>query len=195
MGRKSALSPDQWIEIERRTVVEGESVYALAKEFGVNESTVRRKIKPNFADKAEVAQKHHADLRAIAIEKARIDKESRTISDKIAELPYAKQVIVHDLSRRLVNISNSLASAAELGAATAHRLSALANSEVAKVDDAEPLASVENLKGVAALTKLANESATIALNLLSANKDRIKEVEDMERTKAIPSGLDHFYGQ
>lgn len=195
MGRKSALSPDQWIEIERRIVVEGESVYALAKEFGVNESTVRRKIKPNFADKAEVAQKHHADLRAIAIEKARIDKESRTISDKIAELPYAKQVIVHDLSRRLVNISNSLASAAELGAATAHRLSALANSEVAKVDDAEPLASVENLKGVAALTKLANESATIALNLLSANKDRIKEVEDMERTKAIPSGLDHFYGQ
>ena len=195
MGRKSALSPDQWIEIERRIVVDGESVYALAKEFGVNESTVRRKIKPNFADKAEVAQKHHADLRAIAIEKARIDKESRTISDKIAELPYAKQVIVHDLSRRLVNISNSLASAAELGAQTAHRLSALANSEVAKVDDAEPLASVENLKGVAALTKLANESATIALNLLSANKDRIKEVEDMERTKAIPSGLDHFYGQ
>lgn len=195
MGRKSALSPDQWIEIERRIVVDGESVYALAKEFGVNESTVRRKIKPNFADKTEVAQKHHADLRAIAIEKARIDKESRTISDKIAELPYAKQVIVHDLSRRLANISNSLASAAELGAATAHRLSALANSEVAKVDDAEPLASVENLKGVAALTKLANESATIALNLLSANKDRIKEVEDMERTKAIPSGLDHFYGQ
>ena len=176
-------------------MVENESIYALAKEFGVNESTIRRKIKPNFADKAEVAQKHHADLRSIAIEKARIDKESQSISEKIAELPYAKQVIVHDLSRRLVNISNSLASAAELGAATAHRLSALANSEVAKVDDAEPLASVENLKGVAALTKLANESATIALNLLSANKDRIKEVEDMERTKAIPSGLDHFYGQ
>lgn len=190
MGRKSALSPDQWIEIERRIVVEGESIYALAKEFGVNESTVRRKIKPNFADKTEVAQKHHADLRAMAIEKARIDKESRTISDKIAELPYAKQVIVHDLSRRLANISNSLASAAELGAATAHRLSALANSEVAKVDDAEPLASVENLKGVAALTKLANESATIALNLLNANKETVQRINTDDDGAGIPTSIE-----
>lgn len=126
----------------------------------------------------------------MAIEKARIDKESRTISDKIAELPYAKQVIVHDLSRRLANISNSLASAAELGAATAHRLSALANSEVAKVDDAEPLASVENLKGVAALTKLANESATIALNLLNANKETVQRINTDDDGAGIPTSIE-----
>ena len=82
-----------------------------------------------------------------------------------------------------------------LGAATAHRLSALANSEVSKVDDAEPLKSVESLKGVAALTRLANDSASIAINLLSANKDRIQRAEEEANNQAIPAGLDHFYAQ
>lgn len=61
---------------------------------------------------------------------------------------------------------------------TAHRLQALANSEVQKVDDAEPLASLEALRGVQVLTKLANESAQTGLNLLTANK---KTVEDNNR--------------
>jgi len=66
------------------------------------------------------------------------------------------------------------------GAATAHRLNALANSEVAKVDDSSPLSSLENLRGVGVLTKLANESANIALNLLAANKDRVANIEAEE---------------
>ena len=78
------------------------------------------------------------------------------------------------LAEKLQNISQSLASAAEHGAATAHRLAALANSEVAKIDDAAVLApeSLEAMKGVAALTKLSNEAAATGLNLLAANKKR-----------------------
>jgi hypothetical protein len=67
----------------------------------------------------------------------------------------------------------------------------LANSEVNKVDDADPLNhdSIEALKGVGVLTKLANDSSQIAVNLLSANKDMIKEVNagnDFELPKGGP---------
>ena len=176
MARPSKLTPDQWKEVERR-VIAGEPIRAVAREFGINEAAIRQRVSTQTPRVKMVAEKL---------------AEAQTA---LAELPVHQQYIAVSLAEKLRNISDNLAAAAQYGAQTAHRLSALANSEVAKVDDAEPLASVENLKGVAALTKLANESATIALNLLSANKDRISEVEDMERAKAIPSGLDHFYGQ
>lgn len=69
-----------------------------------------------------------------------------------------------------------------MGAATAHRLSAIANSQVAKVDDADPSKSMDMLRDVAVLTKMANDASTIGLNLLSANKEMVKnanlELED-----------------
>jgi hypothetical protein len=55
-------------------------------------------------------------------------------------------------------------------------LNALANSEVAKVDDADPLGSLEALRGVGVLSKLANESAAVALNLLAANKPAVERL-------------------
>lgn len=69
MGRKSSLTAEQWIEIERRMRVHDASAFVLAKEFGVNESSIRRKIKPNNADKAERAQNHPSELLDIAADK------------------------------------------------------------------------------------------------------------------------------
>ncbi len=70
-----------------------------------------------------------------------------------------------------------LAGAAKFGAATAHRLSGIAHNKVQEIDDAAPLdaKSLDALKGVAVLTKLANESSQIGVNLLAANKEMIKE--------------------
>lgn len=181
MGRKSALTPEQWAEIDRRILLEGESAYKLAKEFGVNESTIRRKIKPSCADKAESAVTH-PEIRAIALRKANADDESERVARRIAQLPVATQRVVTSLAARLSTISGHLASAAEYGAATAHRLTALANAEVSKVDDADPLSgdSMDAMRGVAALTKLANDSASIAINLLAANKDTVKALNAEE---------------
>ena len=189
MGRKSSLTPEQWIEIERRHVINGESINSLAAEFGVNESTVRRKIKPNNTE----PQNRQNPLQALALDKVKADTEAKRIAEKIAELPYAKQQIVSDLARKLTNISEHLCSAAEYGAATSHRLSAIANGQVEKIDDAEPEKSIEALKRISALTKMANESSEIGLNLLRANKEA---VDDMNRTPdaQTPSGLTHFYG-
>lgn len=173
MGRKSLLTADQWIAIERRHVVDGESINALAIEFGVNESSIRRKIKPNKAESKSTEN----PLKIIALEKVKSDAESKRIAESIAQLPYAKQQIVSDLAAKLTGISNQLAGAAYFGAATSHRLSGIAHGKAMEIDDASPLTeeSMESLKGIAVLTKMANDSSQIGLNLLAANKEFIKD--------------------
>jgi hypothetical protein len=117
-------------------------------------------------------------LRVLAQEKVEADKQVQRITEQIAELPIARQQIVTDLARKLTNISDHLASAAEYGAATAHRLSGIAHMKIGEIDDAKPLdqQSIETLKGIAVLTKMANESSEIAVNLLRANKETIDEL-------------------
>lgn len=178
MGRKSALTPDQWVEIERRILLDGESAYSLAIEFGVNESSIRRKIKPSNADKAEFGEKTVPELRSIAVRKIAADAESRDVADAIAILPYAKQQIVMTLAQRLTNISEHLGGAAEYGAATAHRLAGIANGRVAQIDDATPLDEdgIVELKAIAVLTRMANDAAEIPLNLLKANKEVVDTI-------------------
>lgn len=166
MARPSKLSPEQWADIERRFLA-GEGASDLAREFGVHPSQITRRV-------SHVSQKVES-----------VAKQLATAQTALAELPIRQQYIAVSLADKLRNISDNLASAAQYGAQTAHRLSALANSEVAKVDDAEPLASVDSLKGVAALTKLANDSASIALNLLSANKDTVQKLNDGDQGLTI----------
>lgn len=158
MGRKSKLTPDQWAEIDRRMAA-GEGQSALAREFGMSPAQItRRKVSAKPQLVREVAQKL-ADAQ-----------------NALAELPVSQQYTALSLAEKLRSISSNLASAAEYGAKTAHRLHALANSEVAKVDDADPIASVENLRNVGVLTKLANESAHCALNLVAANKETVSRL-------------------
>jgi len=159
MARPSKLTPEQWAVIESR-YMSGDSARALSREFGVDEAAIRRKFRrdgPQVRDAAELLAKGQS---------------------AVAALPVALQPVAIDLAARLRNISASLACAAELGAATAHRLQALANSEVAKVDDAEPMASIDTLRNVGVLTKLANDSSVIARDLLAANKGAIQPDDD-----------------
>lgn len=161
MGRKSKLTAAQWAEVDRRAL-EGESQRALAREFGLSSSALTQRYAK--LGKLESVQKVAAKI---------VDAER-----SLAALPIAAQQTAHNLATKLRSISDNLASAAMYGAATAHRLSALANAEVAKVDDAQPLnpESLEAMKGVAALTKLANDSGSIALNLLAANKEAVTKI-------------------
>lgn len=158
MGRPSKLTDRQWADIERR-MVGGEAVRALAREYKIQPSTIRERLS---------ARVEATKTAAASMAKA---------GELLDKLPISAQINARSLADRLRGISDNLAAAAELGAMTAHRLQALANSEVQKVDDARPLDSLEALKGVALLTKLANDSAETGLNLLAANKDRIKDQE------------------
>jgi hypothetical protein len=170
MARPSKLTPAQWSEVERRLLA-GETARSLGREFGINEAAIRKRF---------------GAYQSLSTQSTQV----RTAAEKIAEanialeaLPPAQRPIAIDLADKLRSISFSLASAAELGAKTAHRLHALANSEIGKVDDADPLAeeSLSALKGVSVLTKLANDSSAIALNLLSANKDAVRQMSEPDQ--------------
>lgn len=169
MARPSKLTPEQWAEVERRAS-EGEVIRALAKEFGVDEAAIRRKVNPQTPQVRKMAER------------------LAEVQTELAALPLRQQHLAVNLAEKLRNISTSLACAAELGAKTSHRLQALANSQVAKVDDADPMKSLGELRDVGVLTKLANDSAAIALNLLSANREAVQKMNstDDEATKAPP---------
>lgn len=177
MPRPSKLSPAQWKEVERRAL-QGESASALGREFGVSEGAIRKRI---------------AGERSISEQSTKVREVAEKLADAeiaLRALPLGQRQVAIDLSEKLRSISSSLASAAELGAKTAHRLHALANSEVGKVDDAAPLSteSINALKGVGVLTKLANESSHVALNLLAANKETVTRLN--EQPEPEERGLD-----
>jgi hypothetical protein len=82
------------------------------------------------------------------------------------------------LTAQLTSISTHLASAANYSAATAHRLAGIANASVNLLDDTGPISddSLASLKGIATLTKLANEWSEIGIKLLRANKDAVDDL-------------------
>jgi len=170
MARPSKLSPEQWHELERR-LARGEKASALAREFGISPASVTTRV-------SKVSKKILETAHALA--------DAQTA---LAELPVAQQYAAVSLAEKLRSISSSLASAAELGAKTSHRLHALANAEVAKVDDAEPLQSLDALRGVGVLTKLANDSAQIAVGLLTANRETMREEARPPAAETAQSGV------
>lgn len=161
MGRRSKLSDQQWAEA-KRMALEGKSPKQIADHFGVARSTIVEGISDSVSK-----------IRSTAAQVV-------TAEQALTSLPISDRLLTMDLASRLRSISSSLAMAAEKGAQTAHRLHHLANEQVAKVDDAEPLSgeSISSLKNVGILTKLGNDSAQIALNLLAANKATVEKLND-----------------
>lgn len=164
MGRPSKLTDKQWAEIEAK-LLEGESRRSLADKYGVSETAIRKRFGSHIEQIKTVANQ------VVAAERA------------MQELPVSSQVAAANYAAKLRALSDHLLGAATYGAATAHRLSGIAHAKVAEIDDAAPLdaESMESMKSVAVLTKMANESATIGLNLLNANKDAVKDMNQQQR--------------
>ena len=150
MPRASKLSDHQWQQVRDRLLV-GETTSALAREFGIDEAAIRKR----FGSRASL-NAQRTDVRAAAMALAVLAPEHRSAAITLGE--------------RLANVSTNLASAAELGSATAHRLHALANAAAAKIDDADPVPGVDPVRAVAALTATANAASSLPLGLLSANR-------------------------
>lgn len=163
MGRPSKLSPEQWAEIERR-ITDGEVLRDLAKEFDVSPAAISRK---GFTQQSKRVQE--------------VAQQVAKAQTALAELPVAQQYTALSLADKLRSISSSLAAGAELGAKNFHRLNALANAELQKVNDAAVLTddtSMAALKTVSVLTKMANDAASSPINLLAANKETVKRIND-----------------
>ena len=158
MGRPSNLTDAQWEELKGR-IARGEKPADLAREYGVSKSAISTRVSKRIETVKSVANQ------IVKTEEA------------LRGLPVSEQLLAVSLASELSAVSMHLAGAAKFGAATAHRLSGIAHAKVQEIDDAAPLdaKSFDALKGVAVLTKLANESSHIGVNLLAANKDMIKE--------------------
>lgn len=159
MGRPSKLTDRQWSNVEKRLLA-GESQGALAKEYKISKAAIQKRFSGRLETVKTVANQ------LVAAEQA------------LHKLPVSDQLATLTLADELRAISTHLAGAAKFGAATAHRLSGIAHAKVQEIDDAAPLdeKSMESLKGVAVLTKIANEASTIGVNLLAANKDTVREI-------------------
>lgn len=180
MARPSKLTDAQWEAIGKRLLA-GESAASLAREYGVSKAA----ISARFSKRTETIKN---------VAKQIVDTERA-----LSFLNVSEQMAARSLADDLKAISDHLAGAARFGAATAHRLSGIAHSKVAEIDDATPIndeRSVAALKGVAVLTRMANESSEIAINLLRANKDTVddmnKRARDAAPTLGAPSDLSNL---
>jgi hypothetical protein len=158
MARPSKLTEAQWSEIKRRLAM-GERACDLAIEYKVSKATISTKV-----------AKPIQTVKAVANQILEAEKSFRSLA-------VSEQLLTVNLLDELKAISFHLAGAGKFGAATSHRLNGIAHAKVQEIDDADPLSekSLDALRGVALMTKVANDSATIGLNLLSANKEMVRD--------------------
>ncbi|HLN23345.1 MAG TPA: helix-turn-helix domain-containing protein [Patescibacteria group bacterium] len=172
MARPSKLTDAQWSEIAQR-IAKGETMRKLAREFGVSPASISERV-----------SKQAKHLKTAATQLFQAEQAVRA-------LPVSEQHTVRSLSDMLLSISSNLASAAELGSATAQHLNTLARAQsrlIGKTDN--PDENTAALKSVAMLTATANEAAKIGANLIAANKGAL-----VPEDNKVPSGLGHFYGE
>ena len=144
MTRTTKLTEKQWEEITRR-MVEGEKAAALAKEFKINRSAISRRVAQQVEQINSVSNQY-------------VEAETAVIS-----MPISQQLLATKRINNLRAIRDNMASAANYNAASTHRLAAIVNGIVQRIDDSNPLSevSLDAARSVAAYTKLANEVAVI----------------------------------
>lgn len=157
---KKKITEAQWDEILNRQL-SGESMRSIAKDYGITEGAIRKKIGT-----------HSKQIKSVANQ---IVKVERTFE----ALPFGTQIKVRTLADKLKAISNHMAGAAEYGAATAHRLSQIANAQVEKIDAVNPEQSMTELRTIASMQDTANKAAMIASGLIKEyGSDPVRDIEE-----------------
>lgn len=167
MGRPSKLTPAQWDEIHRR-LLKGEKTADLAREFNISKTRISERFSGRFETVQSVAN------------------QILTAEQAFQALPVAEQIETVSILNDLRAVSQHLASAAKFGAATAHRVAMIANRQLDKLDEADPLADdgVNTLRVVSAMTEVANKAGQLGIGLLQANKETVKEMN--QQAKPLP---------
>lgn len=163
MPYPAKIGPGQWAEIERRAAA-GESVCAIAADFGVSEGALRKR----GISKAKVLK-----VRKVAEQLAAAQAE-------VAALPPSQQALAISLADELRAISANLADAARFGSATASMLHRAANQEVLRADMESRALDEPTLRAVAMATRTANEAGAIGLALLKNNEEAMREAAERE---------------
>jgi predicted DNA-binding protein YlxM (UPF0122 family) len=173
MARPSKLTDKQWETIGKR-LLNGESAASLAREFDISKASVSTRFSKRTETIKDVAKQIVATEAALSF------------------LNVSEQMAARSLADGLKDISGHLIGAARFGAATSHRLSGIAHSKVMEIDDAAPMDDLSRkaLSDVAALTRMANESSEIGVNLLKANKETIEDLNKADAAKQPVSRIE-----
>lgn len=176
LDKRRKVSPDQWLEIQQR-IIAGEKPSAFADEYGVSAAHIYQRCVSGGENQVRAD-----NTRKLAASMAKSETA-------FAALPIVEQVMVRTLADHLKNISHNLAGAANFGARNAHRLSAIAHE---CIEGLQPLHEDQSgdeavdthirnsnlMTSAMHATAGANEAAKIGLNLLSANKDMLKDLDN-----------------
>lgn len=175
MPRPSKLTAAQWEEIKTRRAL-GESAAALSREFGISETSISKRVSQYVPQVSQLAKQI---------------VETRVAMDA---LPLADQHRVMRLADKLMAISAKLGEAAEMGADTAARMSALANKQISKINPDDPMESAEHLQAIAGLTKIANDASAIPLKVIALSQSQKEEhpEDGAQVPKALPVSVDDF---
>jgi len=162
------LTQKQWDKIKEKLDA-GEKATDLAKIYKVTPQAIYGR----FAYK----QKQVKELANQIVESHQLlDKTLKNFTPDI-------QLEAWDMASDLLHISKHVAGGAKYGAMTFYRLAGIANQHAQQLDDSKP--DAESLARIAGLTKVANDAAAPALNLLAANRkwterDKLNpELQDM----------------
>ena len=155
---KPKLTEKQWSKIKDR-LDSGEKAAALAREYGVTRSAIGQRFAGRKKAVNELANQ--------------IVSHHQSLQNALQQFTPDIQVEAWDMAGDLLTISKHVGGGSKYGAMTFHRLSGIANLHAQKLSNDNP--DPEQLMRIAQLTKVANDAAAPALNLLAAIRERFNQ--------------------
>lgn len=175
MARKSKLTPSQWEEILKRHLVDGESVNSLAKEFVIDEKSIRNYLNKSTSCKDEkdsIPNKSESKSEAIQNTAVELIEHARSRlgneSDARVAISLAEQTI--SVRSRLTQVANNTLE-------VALEISEFARKHKGKIFQGDSI-DIEALKQSVFLAKSINEYSYLGNEVSKANKP--KEDENKE---------------
>ena len=188
MARKSKLTPEQWQEIKRRHIVDGEKIRALAAEFGVDESSIRDYLKKDAGKQKGAGNEQNPQKPAKASEgvKEQIKSTAIAVVDvlKSSGLPPEDQEIALASANQMVMVRSRLNSVADNMASAADTLSSLVKQNSTKLAVGEDgVVDAEKLKQVIMLTQGVNAASVTGIDLIKIDAmAKNKEADNPKKT-------------
>lgn len=166
MSRTSKLTPEQWDEIIRRNLINGESIRSLAREFDISEAAVRTYIKAH---------------------KKKIENAANQIiiaTDAISDLSINSQITANKLAYMRMAMRQNSAEAAEAMSYVANKVGQAAKRKVDKLSD-EDLMTEPMIKGIVAAAITVNNSLRPAHEYMAIESKEKPENDPDTKIKII----------
>jgi hypothetical protein len=195
MGRKSKLSPAQWEEVKRQHYVHGQSVYSLAKEYGLTSKSIwmyfRKQLDAasDAMDRGEIVDKSAPNGSAKSLTHKEI---IHTAAVKISQFTQSELGLAEDDQRialELANVMNrtreGLSVVADNNVYIARLISTAAKKVSVNLITPDGLIDMDLLKQLAAMIDVTNRASSIGIEAVKSDKTPVQQ-EPVQITGGLP---------